>query len=45
MKYGTDFKPVHHYIKVIEKELSLGDTTEHSHGPAIKTLLQALNPG
>ena len=36
--------PIHIYIQSLEKELAAGNTTEHSHRPALKTLFQALNP-
>jgi predicted helicase len=35
---------LHTYIQSLEKELSAGDTTEHTHRPALKALLEALNP-
>ena len=35
---------VHTYIQSLEKELSAGDTTEHTHRPALKALLESLNP-
>ena len=36
--------PIHDYIQSLEKELAAGNTTEHSHRPALKSLFQALNP-
>jgi predicted helicase len=36
---------IHDYLHALEKELAAGSTTEHTHRPALKTLLQALNPG
>ena len=41
---AVDLKPVNEYIKAVEKELAAGNTTEHSYRPALKTLLQSLNP-
>ncbi|MEK7353021.1 MAG: N-6 DNA methylase, partial [Chloroflexota bacterium] len=41
---ATDLKLIHDYIKAIEKELAAGNTTEHTHRPALKTLLESLNP-
>ena len=35
--------PIHNYIQSLEKELAAGNTTEHSHRPALKTLFQSLN--
>ena len=35
--------PIHDYIQSLEKELAAGNTTEHSHRPALKTLFQSLN--
>jgi hypothetical protein len=37
--------PIHDYLQAIERELAAGNTTEHSHRPALKTLLEALSPG
>jgi very-short-patch-repair endonuclease/type I restriction-modification system DNA methylase subunit len=36
--------PIHDYIQSLEKELAAGNTTEHTHRPALKTLFQSLNP-
>jgi len=36
--------PIHDYIQSLEKELAAGNTTEHTHRPALKTLFQTLNP-
>jgi hypothetical protein len=36
--------PMHIYIQSLEKELSAGDTTEHTHRPALHALLESLNP-
>ncbi|MBM3189520.1 MAG: DNA methyltransferase, partial [Chloroflexi bacterium] len=33
------------YIKAIEQALQAGNATEHTHRPALKTLLEALAPG
>jgi hypothetical protein len=35
---------MHIYIQSLEKELSAGDATEHTHRPALKALLESLNP-
>ena len=35
---------VHIYIQSLEKELAAGETTEHTHRPALKALLESLNP-
>jgi len=42
---ATDLKPVHEYIKAIEKELVAGNATEHTHRPALKTLIEELAEG
>jgi hypothetical protein len=36
--------PIHDYIQALDKELAAGNTTEHTHRPALKALFQALNP-
>jgi hypothetical protein len=36
--------PIHDYVLSLEKELAAGNTTEHTHRPALKTLFQSLNP-
>jgi len=41
----VDIKPVQDYIHALENELEAGNTTEPSHRPALKTLLQSLVPG
>src|SRR3990170_972292 len=33
------------YLHALEKELAAGNATEHSHRPALKALLESLNPG
>src|SRR4030042_6721408 len=38
-------KSVHEYIKAIEKELAAGNATEHTHRPALKTLIEGLAEG
>lgn len=38
-------KPLRTYIKSLEQELSAGNSTEHTHRTAIKTLLETLTPG
>ena len=35
---------IHDYIQALEKELSAGDNTEHTHRPALHALLESLNP-
>ena len=35
---------IHDYIQSLEKELAAGNTTEHTHRPALKALLESLNP-
>jgi len=42
---AADIKPVQDYIHALENELEAGNTTEPSHRPALKTLLQSLIPG
>ncbi len=41
----ADLKPVHEYIKAIEEELVAGNATEHTHRPALKTLIEGLAEG
>ena len=36
--------PVGVYLKAIERELHIGKTTEHTHRPALKQLVEALQP-
>jgi len=36
--------PIHDYIEALDRELAAGNTTEHTHRPALKALFQALNP-
>jgi len=40
---GVDLKPFQNYIQAIEKALAAGDATEHTHRPALKTLLESLD--
>ena len=40
---AADLKPVQNYIHAIEKALAAGDATEHTHCPALKTLLENLD--
>ena len=40
-----DLKALHDYVHALESELKAGGATEHTHRPALKTLLQSLNPG
>ena len=35
--------PIHDYIEALDKELAAGNTTEHTHRPALKALFQSLN--
>jgi hypothetical protein len=35
---------IHEYIQSLDKELAAGNTTEHTHRPALKALFQSLNP-
>ncbi len=37
-------KSFHEYIRTIEKELIAGNATEHTHRPALKALLESLDP-
>ena len=41
----NDLRPVHEYIRTIEKELALGNATEHTHRPALKALAESLGDG
>lgn len=41
---AVDLKPVNEYIKAVEKELAAGKVTEHTYRPALKKLLESLNP-
>jgi hypothetical protein len=43
--YGTGGKPspVLEYLRKLERALKRGDSTEHTHRPALKELLEALN--
>jgi len=41
----ADLKQVHEYLRVIEKELIAGNATEHTHRPALKTLVEGLAKG
>jgi len=42
--HADDLKLLRSYIQSIEKELLAGNATEHTHRPALKTLLQAIVP-
>jgi predicted helicase len=42
---STDLKPVHEYIKAIERELVAGNATEHTHRSALKSLIEGLDEG
>lgn len=37
--------PIKAYLKQIEDNLRMGNATEHTHRPALKALLEALDPG
>ncbi len=41
----TNLKPLRTYVKSLEAELTAGNSTEHTHRTALKTLLESLNPG
>ena len=41
----NDLKLVQGYIRTIEKELAAGNATEHTHRPALKTLVEGLAKG
>ena len=41
----TDLKPLQGYMHTIEKELTAGNATEHTHRPALKTLVEGLSKG
>lgn len=38
-------KPIDVYRRQIERELQAGNATEHTHRPALKTLIESLAPG
>ena len=38
-------EPIRAYLKAIEQALKAGNATEHTHRPALKTLLETLMPG
>ncbi len=42
---AADLKPVHEYIKSIEKKLANGDATEHTHRAALGVLIESLASG
>ena len=37
--------PIKLYLKSIERKLQAGQATEHTHRPALQSLLEALQPG
>lgn len=37
--------PVHAYLAALQKWLSRGDATEHTHRSALKTLIESAAPG
>ena len=41
----VDEKPLRDYVHAIEKALAAGDATEHTHRPALKTLVEGLSAG
>ena len=41
----TESKPLIDYVHALEKELAAGNATEHTHRPALKTLIEALANG
>ena len=41
----ANLKPLTQYIRTIEKELATGNATEHTHRPALKTLVEGLAKG
>ena len=42
---AADLKPVHKYIRALEKELACGIATEQSYRPALKALIESLADG
>ncbi|MDY6918022.1 MAG: type ISP restriction/modification enzyme [Chloroflexota bacterium] len=40
---AADLKPLREYARAVARELGVGNTTEHSHRPALKGLLEALD--
>jgi predicted helicase len=42
---AADLKPVHEYIRAIEKELARGIATEQTYRPALKALVESLDTG
>jgi predicted helicase len=42
---ATDLQPVYDYIHTLEQELAAGNATEHTHRPALKSLLESLASG
>lgn len=42
---AADLKPVHEYIRALEKELACGIATEQSYRPALKALIESLADG
>ena len=39
----TNLKPFQSYIRAIEKALAAGDAAEHTHRPALKSLLESMD--
>ena len=42
---SDELKPFQNYIQALQKELATGNTTEHTHRPALKTLIESNVPG
>jgi predicted helicase len=36
--------PIQQYLKAVERALALGNATEHTHRPALKTLIESFSP-
>ena len=45
IKMSDSLKAFNTYIHTIEKELALGNATEHTHRPALKALFESLSEG
>ena len=42
---SDELKPFQSYIQALQKELATGNTTEHTHRPVLKTLIESISPG
>lgn len=42
---SDELKSIQNYRQALQKELATGNTTEHTHRPALKTLIESLVPG